>query len=74
MMVSNYYLKYSYLLTCGVMLFYSETNEAVTENTMYGIASVSKHFTATLLGQTLKNTGTKFICISHFKNIFQVLH
>ena len=57
MVVSNYCLKYSHILPYGVMLYYSETNEAVTENTVYGIASVSKHFTTTLLGQTLKNTG-----------------
>ena len=36
------------------MFHFSEINESITENTVYGIASVSKHFTSTLLGQTLK--------------------
>ena len=34
-----------------------ETQEPVTENTIYAIASVSKHFTTTLLGQKLRETG-----------------
>ena len=38
-----------------------ESNEPVTENTVYCIGSVSKHFTTTLLGQTLTNAGTKFL-------------
>ena len=37
--------------------FLSDTQEPVTEDTVYNIASVSKHFTTTLLGQTLRNSG-----------------
>ena len=46
------------------MFYFTETNEPVTENTVYGIGSVSKHFTTTLLGQTLRNAGIKVFSLS----------
>ena len=42
-------------------VIFSETNEPVTENTIYGLASVSKHFTTTLLGQALSYSGKGII-------------
>ena len=38
-------------------LYLSDNQEPVTEDTLYSIASLTKHFTTTLLGQTLKNSG-----------------
>ena len=47
---------------------FPETNEPVTENTIYGLASLSKHFTTTLLGQVLSNAGKKILSQS-FRNL-----
>ena len=39
----------------------ADTEEPVTENTVYYIASTGKHFTTTLTGQLLKNAGAKHV-------------
>ncbi len=45
-----------------VLVVSTETQAPVTENTVYAIASVSKHFTTTLLGQKLSEAGQYSQC------------
>ena len=45
-----------------VFKYILDTQQPVTENTIYGIGSVSKHFTTTLLGQKLKEAG-QYYCM-----------
>ena len=45
-------------------LIITESNELVTDNTVYGIGSITKQFTTTLLGKTLKSTGTYIHCLT----------
>ena len=48
------------------------TENTVTENTIYGIGSVSKHFTTTLLGQKLKEAGKHNCKLSSLIFTFEV--
>ena len=47
-------------------LIITESNELVTDNTVFGIGSITKQFTTTLLEKTLKNTGTYIQCLNIF--------
>ena len=40
----------------------------MTDNTVYGLGSITKQFTTTLLGKTLKNTGTYIQCLNIIPN------
>ena len=55
-------------------MLFPETNEPVTENTIYGLTSVSKHFTTTLLGQALSNAGKKKLSKLFRSHVVDVFH
>ena len=57
-----------------VNVIFLETNEPVTENTIYGVASVSKHFTTTLLGHALSNAANNILSQSFRNHVVDVFH